>query len=245
MREYVLKGENLRKVYPGDGIEVVALRDASFEIYPGEFVVVLGPSGSGKSTFLNMLGGMDVPSGGSLKYIGEEGGEPVELTEYGSDRLADYRREAIGFVFQFFNLIPSLTALENVELSAGMSKNTKHSPKDAMETLRLVNLEGREKHFPSQMSGGEQQRVSIARAIVKGPKLLLCDEPTGALDSVNSLEVVRLLVKVKEELGCPVVAITHNAAMAQIADRVFYMKDGKLERIEENESPLPVEELEW
>ena len=237
----MLKGENLSKIYPGDGIEVAALQEASFEIYQGEFVVVLGPSGSGKSTFLNMLGGMDRPSGGHLWYRSPGQEKPVDLTEFGSNRLSDYRREAVGFVFQFFNLIPSLTALENVALSAGMLKEAG----DPKEMLRLVGLQGREKHFPSQMSGGEQQRVSIARAIVKNPRLLLCDEPTGALDSVNSLEVVKLLVDVKKKVGCPVIAITHNAAMAQIADRVFYMKDGRLERIEENESPLPVEELEW
>lgn len=241
MREYILKGENLSKVYPGDGIEVTALRDASFEIYPGEFVVVLGPSGSGKSTFLNLLGGMDRPSSGRLWYVGGEGEPPVDLTKLNHNRLSDYRREAVGFVFQFFNLIPSLTALENVELSAGMVKGAKNPA----EMLCLVNLEGREKHFPSQMSGGEQQRVSIARAIVKNPRLLLCDEPTGALDSENSLEVVKLLADVKKKTGCPVIAITHNAAMAQIADRVFYMKDGRLEKISENAAPIPAEELEW
>ena len=241
MKECVLKGENITKVYPGDGIEVTALREASFEIYRGEFVVVLGPSGSGKSTFLNVLGGMDRPSSGRIWYTGTEGTKLADLTELSHNQLSDYRREAVGFVFQFFNLIPSLTALENVELSAGMVKNAE-SPK---KMLQLVNLEGREKHFPSQLSGGEQQRVSIARAIVKNPRLLLCDEPTGALDSENSLEVVKLLVDVKKKMGCPVIAITHNAAMAQIADRVFYMKDGRLEKITENASPLPVEKLEW
>ncbi len=241
MKEYVLKGENLSRIYSGDGVEVAALRDASFEIYRGEFVVVLGPSGSGKSTFLNILGGMDKPSGGKLWYVRRAGEPPADLTEFSGNRLSDYRREAVGFVFQFFNLIPSLTALENIALSASMMKDAEKPE----EMLRLVNLEGRGKHFPSQMSGGEQQRVSIARAIVKKPKLLLCDEPTGALDSANSLEVVKLLVEVKRKMGCPVIAITHNAAMAQIADRVFYMKDGRLERIEENETPLPVEELRW
>ena len=220
-----------------------ALKDASFTIYPGEFVVVLGPSGSGKSTLLNMLGGMDQPSDGKLFYVRQtkNGPEEIELTSLNADKISDYRREAVGFVFQFFNLIPSLSALENVELSASMSEN----PRDCREMMRLVNLEGREKHFPSQLSGGEQQRVSIARAIVKRPKLLLCDEPTGALDSKNSVEVVKLLVKVKEEMGCPVIAITHNAAMAQVADRVFYMKDGMLEKIVTNEHPIPVEEMVW
>ena len=220
-----------------------ALKDASFTIYPGEFVVVLGPSGSGKSTLLNMLGGMDQPSDGKLFYVRQtkNGPEEIELTSLNADKISDYRREAVGFVFQFFNLIPSLSALENVELSASMSEN----PRDCREMMRLVNLEGREKHFPFQLSGGEQQRVSIARAIVKRPKLLLCDEPTGALDSKNSVEVVKLLVKVKEEMGCPVIAITHNAAMAQVADRVFYMKDGMLEKIVTNEHPIPVEEMVW
>lgn len=239
----MLKGEGLRKVYYGEGVSVEALKDASFTIYPGEFVVVLGPSGSGKSTLLNMLGGMDQPSDGKLFYVRQtkNGPEEIELTSLNADKISDYRREAVGFVFQFFNLIPSLSALENVELSASMSEN----PRDCREMMRLVNLEGREKHFPSQLSGGEQQRVSIARAIVKRPKLLLCDEPTGALDSKNSVEVVKLLVKVKEEMGCPVIAITHNAAMAQVADRVFYMKDGMLEKIVTNEHPIPVEEMVW
>lgn len=239
----MLKGEGLRKVYYGEGVSVEALKDASFTIYPGEFVVVLGPSGSGKSTLLNMLGGMDQPSDGKLFYVRQtkNGPEEIELTSLNADKISDYRREAVGFVFQFFNLIPSLSALENVELSASMSEN----PRDCREMMRLVNLEGREKHFPSQLSGGEQQRVSIARAIVKRPKLLLCDEPTGALDSRNSVEVVKLLVKVKEEMGCPVIAITHNAAMAQVADRVFYMKDGMLEKIVTNEHPIPVEEMVW
>ena len=239
----MLKGEGLRKVYYGEGVSVEALKDASFTIYPGEFVVVLGPSGSGKSTLLNMLGGMDQPSDGKLFYVRQtkNGPEEIELTSLNADKISDSRREAVGFVFQFFNLIPSLSALENVELSASMSEN----PRDCREMMRLVNLEGREKHFPSQLSGGEQQRVSIARAIVKRPKLLLCDEPTGALDSKNSVEVVKLLVKVKEEMGCPVIAITHNAAMAQVADRVFYMKDGMLEKIVTNEHPIPVEEMVW
>ncbi|MDD3367618.1 MAG: ABC transporter ATP-binding protein [Lachnospiraceae bacterium] len=234
-KDYVIKAENLSKVYPGDGIVVEALKNASFTIYPGEFVVVLGPSGSGKSTLLNIIGGMDQPSGGELLYEGRN------LTSYSRDQLSDYRREAVGFVFQFFNLIPSLTALENVELAASMGKQSE----DSGEVLKWVNLAGREKHFPSQMSGGEQQRVSIARAIVKKPKLLLCDEPTGALDSKNSIDVVRILLQIRDQIGCPVVAITHNAGMAQIADRVFYMKDGQLQKIETNEHPLSVEELVW
>lgn len=235
MSDYVLKGEGLSRVYEGDGVEVAALRGATFEIRPGEFIVVLGPSGSGKSTLLNLIGGMDRPTAGKLWY-GEQ-----ELTACTADQLSDYRRDAVGFVFQFFHLIPSLTALENVELSASIVKGAGN----AREALTMMNLKGRESHFPSQMSGGEQQRVSIARAVVKNPKILLCDEPTGALDSSNSREVVRLLLGVRDRLGCPVVAITHNAGMAQVADRIFYMKDGRIERIEDQEHPLSVEEMTW
>lgn len=232
---YVIKGEKVSRIYEGDGVEVAALKDVSFSICPGEFVVVLGPSGSGKSTLLNLMGGMDLPTEGKIRYRDQD------LTACTQDQLSDYRKDAVGFVFQFFNLIPSLTALENVELSASIVKNSR----SAREMLKLVGLEGRETHFPSQMSGGEQQRVSIARAIVKNPKLLLCDEPTGALDSQNSREVVRLLLKVRDALRCPVVAITHNAGMAQVADRIIYMKDGRIERVEEQEHPVSVEEMIW
>ena len=197
--------------------------------------MVLGPSGSGKSTLLNLLGGMDKPTNGRLWY-GEE-----ELTGLNADKLAAYRRRVVGFVFQFFNLIPSLTAKENIELAAGIVKD--HF--SASEALEMVGLPDRASHFPSQLSGGEQQRVSIARAIVKKPGLLLADEPTGALDSTNSVAIVKLLLDMRERLGCPVLAITHNAGMAQVADRVFHMKDGRIARIEENPRPLPVEEMIW
>ena len=235
MGEVILKAERLSVCYEGEGVSVQALSDVSFEIYEGEFIVVLGPSGSGKSTLLNVLGGMDKPGSGKLWY------KSHEITSYNKNELSDYRRDVVGFVFQFFNLIPSLTARENVELAASIVKEAM----DSGEVLDLVGLSGREKHFPAQMSGGEQQRVSIARAGVKKPDLLLCDEPTGALDSVNSIAVVKLLVDVGRKLGCPVVTITHNAEMARIADRVFHMKDGRLERIVVNEKPCAVEELEW
>ncbi|MBE6905177.1 MAG: ABC transporter ATP-binding protein [Ruminococcaceae bacterium] len=231
----ILKGENLSRRYEGDGVTVNALTDASFEIREREFVVVLGPSGSGKSTLLNLLGGMDCPSGGRLWY------RDTELTEFSSDRLAVYRKDVVGFVFQFFNLIPSLTAAENVELAASIVKD----PMDCKEVLKLVGLADRGNHFPSQLSGGEQQRVSIARAIVKNPGVLLCDEPTGALDSKNSIAVVRLLLEVRDRLGCPVVTITHNPEMARVADRVFHVKDGRIDRVADNPAPVPVEELEW
>lgn len=235
MKTCVLSGEGLSKIYGGTGVEVSALRDASFEIFSGEFVVVLGPSGSGKSTLLNLLGGMDRPTKGSIRYL------DAELTEYSDNQLSRYRKDVVGFVFQFFNLIPSLTAKENVALAASIVSGAMH-PDDALE---LVNLGQRSGHFPAQMSGGEQQRVSIARAIVKNPGLLLCDEPTGALDSENSVAVVKLLLEARARLGCPVVTITHNAGMAQVADRVFHMKDGRIERVTENPAPVSAEEMEW
>lgn len=235
MGEIILKGEHLSRFYAGDGVEVRALDDVSFEIQNGEFIVVLGPSGSGKSTLLNLLGGMDRASGGKLCY------REKNLTDFTNVQLSDYRRDVVGFVFQFFHLIPTLTALENVELAASMVS----CPRLSDEVLDLVGLSGRQHHFPSQMSGGEQQRVSIARAIVKNPDLLLCDEPTGALDSRNSVAVVDLLLKVREQLGCPVITITHNAEMARVADRVFHMKDGHLVRVEVNQHPVGAEELEW
>lgn len=235
MREVIMRGEHLSRIYAGDGVEVAALNDVSFEIHKGEFIVVLGPSGSGKSTLLNLLGGMDRASSGSLYY------REQELGKYTNVQLSDYRKDVVGFVFQFFHLIPTLTALENVELSASMTKGSRQ----AEEVLELVGLSDRKKHFPSQMSGGEQQRVSIARAIVKNPALLLCDEPTGALDSKNSVAVVDLLLKVRDYLDCPVITITHNAEMAKVADRIFYMKDGKLMRTELNAHPISAKEMSW
>ena len=212
-----------------------ALKDVTFEVEQGEFIVVLGPSGSGKSTLLNIVGGMDKPTGGEIWY------KDRELTGYTADQLSDYRKDVVGFVFQFFNLIPSLSAVENVELAASIVKEHM-GPK---EVLAMVGLGGRERHFPAQLSGGEQQRVSIARAIVKKPDLLLCDEPTGALDSKNSVAIVKLLLEVGRSLKCPVMTITHNAEMARVADRVFHMKDGRLERITGNEHPCQAEELDW
>ena len=235
MSDWVLKGMDVSRWY-GDGeVRVHALNGVSFEICPGEFVVVLGPSGSGKSTLLNLLGGMDSASGGELLY-GEK-----NLSEMTALELSSYRRNVVGFVFQFFHLIPTLTAKENVELASSITLGSR----SADEVLEMVGLAERKEHFPAQMSGGEQQRVSIARAIVKNPSILLCDEPTGALDSKNSLAVVKLLLDVRDQIGCPVVTITHNAEMAKVADRVFYMKDGQIIRVEKNEHPLKAEELLW
>lgn len=235
MKKTVMRAENLSVRYEGAGVAVDALKDVTFQVFEGEFVVVLGPSGSGKSTLLNILGGMDKPTSGEVWY------KEKCLNHYTSDQLSDYRRDVVGFIFQFFNLIPSLTAKENVELAAAIVK----APMDPMEVLDMVGLSGRENHFPAQLSGGEQQRVSIARAIVKKADLLLCDEPTGALDSTNSIAIVKLLLDMGKKLGCPVMTITHNAEMARVADRVFHMKDGRLDRITVNESPCGVEELDW
>lgn len=231
----VIRANHLSVRYEGEGVAVDALKDVTFEVEQGEFIVVLGPSGSGKSTLLNIVGGMDKPTGGEIWY------KDRELTGYTADQLSDYRKDVVGFVFQFFNLIPSLNAVENVELAASIVKE--HM--DPKEVLAMVGLGGRERHFPAQLSGGEQQRVSIARAIVKKPDLLLCDEPTGALDSKNSVAIVKLLLEVGRSLNCPVMTITHNAEMARVADRVFHMKDGRLERITVNEHPCQAEELDW
>ncbi|WP_320992255.1 ABC transporter ATP-binding protein [Hungatella sp.] len=231
----VIRADHLSVRYEGEGVAVDALKDVTFEVEQGEFIVVLGPSGSGKSTLLNIVGGMDKPTGGEIWY------KDRELTGYTADQLSDYRKDVVGFVFQFFNLIPSLNAVENVELAASIVKE--HM--DPKAVLAMVGLDGRERHFPAQLSGGEQQRVSIARAIVKKPDLLLCDEPTGALDSKNSVAIVKLLLEVGRSLKCPVMTITHNAEMARVADRVFHMKDGRLERITVNEHPCQAEELDW
>ena len=231
----VIRADHLSVRYEGEGVAVDALNDVTFEVEQGEFIVVLGPSGSGKSTLLNIVGGMDKPTGGEIWY------KDRELTGYTADQLSDYRKDVVGFVFQFFNLIPSLNAVENVELAASIVKE--HM--DPKAVLAMVGLDGREGHFPAQLSGGEQQRVSIARAIVKKPDLLLCDEPTGALDSKNSVAIVKLLLEVGRSLNCPVMTITHNAEMARVADRVFHMKDGRLERITVNEHPCQAEELDW
>ncbi|MDR1604100.1 MAG: ABC transporter ATP-binding protein [Gracilibacteraceae bacterium] len=235
MSEALLTAENLSRQYTGGGVPVHALRAASFTIAPAECIIVLGPSGSGKSTLLNIIGGMDTPTTGRLCYGGRD------VSAFSARELTEYRRDAVGFIFQFFNLIPSLTALENVALAAAITAGAMSPP----EALALVGLAERGAHFPSQLSGGEQQRVSIARAIVKNPALFLCDEPTGALDTQNSATVVRLLLQMRDRLGCPVVIITHNTEIARAGDRIFHMKDGLLEKISINSAPVPVEDLQW
>lgn len=216
-------------------VEVPALRDASLDLHEAEMLIVLGPSGSGKSTLLNLIGGMDRPTSGVVKF------GDLDLGRASDYQLTRYRRLSIGFVFQFYNLVPSLTALENVQVATEMAEN----PLDPMEALRLVELEDRADHFPSQLSGGEQQRVSVARALAKRPQLMLCDEPTGALDIETGKHVLELLVKLKNELRQTIVLITHNSSIAQIGDRVARLRDGIIESVDVNEHPLQPAEVVW
>ena len=216
----------------GEGI-VHALRGVDLDIPEGELIVLLGQSGSGKSTLLNMLGGLDKPSGGSV-WFGDK-----ELSKMDDDALTQYRRHNIGFVFQMYNLMPGLTARENVQLVTEIAKD----PMSAEQALEIVGLADRMDHFPSELSGGEQQRVAIARAIAKRPGVMFCDEPTGALDSVTSKMVLRALVDVSDELGTTQMMVTHNAAVADMADRVIYLKDGNIDKIVVNEKRLPPEEI--
>ncbi|OEH84919.1 macrolide ABC transporter ATP-binding protein [Desulfuribacillus stibiiarsenatis] len=231
----IFTANKVSKWYQMGEVRVEALKEASFEVYKGEFIVVLGPSGSGKSTMLNVIGGMDKVSGGELHYHGSP------LHKASERMLTKYRREAVGFVFQHYNLMSNLTALENVNLSVEISRN----PLSAMEVLKDVGLAERADHFPSQLSGGEQQRVAIARAIAKNPEILLCDEPTGALDYKTGIHVLRLLRKFNVEYQKTVMVITHNASIADMADRVFTMKDGKLADIRVNQNPVAPEEVSW
>lgn len=238
MDEYVedyVKLENVSKVYGTKEVKIVAVDEISFQIAKGEFVVIVGPSGAGKTTVLNILGGMDKASGGRVWVDGKN------IARYSSRQLTAYRREDIGFVFQFYNLVPNLTALENVELALQICKN----PLDARQVLEEVGLKDRLSNFPAQLSGGEQQRVSIARALAKNPKLLLCDEPTGALDYVTGKSILKLLQDTCRQQGMTVIVITHNTAIAPMADKVIHVKNGRVDRIDRNPSPTPVEEIEW
>jgi len=214
----VLRVKALSKVYQTGDVVVSALRSVDFQASAGEFVVILGPSGSGKSTFLNIVGGLDAASSGQV-WFGD-----MELTALDEGGLTRYRRDHVGFVFQFYNLVPSLTARENVQLVTEISRN----PMTADDALALVGLSERQDHFPAQLSGGEQQRVAIARAIAKNPRLLLCDEPTGALDSATGVRVLEALVQVNRNLGATTLVITHNAAISEIADRVIRFADGRI-----------------
>jgi len=216
-------------------VDVYALRDVDLDLFAGEFVVLLGPSGSGKSTLLNILGGLDVPTSGTVRFLDHD------LTVGDERELTRFRREHVGFVFQFYNLIPSLTALENVALVTDIAER----PMDPAEALGLVGLSERIHHFPAQLSGGEQQRVAIARAIAKRPDVLLCDEPTGALDYETGLIVLQALAEVNRTLGTTVAVITHNAAIAGMADRVVRMRSGRITEVKRNELRLTPTELTW
>lgn len=229
------RARDLSKTYVMGDIEVHALRDVNLDIYEGEFIVLLGPSGSGKSTLLNILGGLDTPTGGEAKW------RDHDLINASEAELTRYRREHVGFVFQFYNLIPSLTVLENVELVGEIAEK----PLDAREALALVGLHERLDHFPSQLSGGEQQRVAVARAIVKSPDVLLCDEPTGALDYETGKVVLGAIARVNEQLGTTTLIITHNAAIAGMADRVLRLGGGRIVSEEHNSRRLTPEEVRW
>lgn len=231
----VFQATGLSKRYRMGEVDVWALRGVDLELRGGEFVVLLGPSGSGKSTLLNILGGLDVPTSGTVRFLDHD------LTVDDDAELTRFRREHVGFVFQFYNLIPSLTALENVALVTEIAEH----PLDPVEALRLVGLEARLHHFPAQLSGGEQQRVAIARAVAKRPDVLLCDEPTGALDYETGLMVLQVLEKVNRELGTTVAVITHNAAIAGMADRVIRLRSGQVVDVTTNARRLSPTELSW
>ena len=225
----------MKKTYEVGEVIVEALREIDLELPEGKFVVILGPSGSGKSTLLNIIGGIDTPTEGRVFFRGED------LSSYGERRLTRYRRNHVGFVFQFYNLIASLTAEENVEMATQISED----PMDAGESLELVGLQERRTHFPSQLSGGEQQRVAIARALAKRPDVLLCDEPTGALDYATGKVVLEALQEVNRKTGTTVVNITHNAAIAGMAHYVVRLMDGRVREVRENPNPISPDQLEW
>lgn len=235
MSEIILKCTDLHKIYTMGEVEVPALNGVSFEIFDGEFIVILGPSGSGKSTLLNILGGMDVATDGSVDYRG------TRLETLSERQLTDYRRHNVGFVFQFYNLLSNLTAQENVELATEICQD----PLPVDQVLKDVGLLERLDHFPAQLSGGEQQRVAIARAVAKNPDILLCDEPTGALDYTTGVQILKLLNEINSRQKKTVIVITHNAAIGAIGNRVIRMRSGKIAEIIVNESPVDPERIEW
>ena len=230
-----VKLKNVTKIYQMGEVQIRAVDGIDFSIDKGEFVVVVGPSGAGKTTVLNILGGMDKASGGEVLVDGKD------IAGYSQKQLTGYRRNDIGFVFQFYNLVPNLTALENVELALQISRN----PLDAKTVMQEVGLGDRLNNFPAQLSGGEQQRVSIARALAKNPKLLLCDEPTGALDYQTGKAILKLLQDMCRERGMTVIVITHDSALTPMADRVIRIKNGKVSEMYRNEHPVSVETIEW
>lgn len=231
----LIRLENVKKIYQSGEVITKAVDGIDFTVEKGEFALIIGASGAGKTTVLNILGGMDTATSGAVFVDGED------IAQWNAKQLTRYRRDDIGFVFQFYNLVPNLTAVENVELALQICRN----PLDAETVLREVGLGDRLNNFPAQLSGGEQQRVSIARALAKNPKLLLCDEPTGALDYQTGKSILKLLQDTCREKGKTVVVITHNLAIAPMADRVIEIKNGKVSRITKNEKPIPVENIEW
>ena len=233
--DIILSVHSASKVYRMGEVDVPALREATLDIYDGEFLIIVGPSGSGKTTLLNLIGGMDRPTSGTVKFLGED------VSTASDRRLTLYRRRQVGFIFQFFNLVPSLTAQENVEVAVEIADD----PMEAVEALGLVGLEDRAAHFPSQLSGGEQQRVAVARALAGNPRLLMCDEPTGALDMGTSRQVLGLLSGLNRNLSKTVVLVTHNNAIAGMGDRVAVIRDGGIAAVRVNESPTPASEVTW
>ncbi|MBQ3514812.1 MAG: ABC transporter ATP-binding protein [Lachnospiraceae bacterium] len=235
MSEQYIKFQNVTKSYGSGNAQINALSGVSFDIKQGEFCILLGSSGAGKTTLLNLLGGMDTITSGTIQFDGKD------ISSLGKRELIEYRRHDVGFVFQFYNLIPNLTALENVEIAAQLCKN----PIPAKEALDMVGLTERANNFPAQLSGGEQQRVAIARALAKNPRLLLCDEPTGALDYVTGKAVLKLLYDLSREKNTTVIIITHNQAIAPMADRIIKIKSGKIQSNELNQNVTAIDEIEW
>jgi len=227
--------KNVKKTYQMGEVIIKAVDDVSFSIEEGEFVVVIGASGAGKTTILNLLGGMDQVTSGTILVDGNE------ISEYNKKMLTRYRRDEIGFVFQFYNLVQNLNAIENVELAVEICKN----PMNPVEVLSNVGLKDRMQNFPSQLSGGEQQRVSIARALAKNPKLMLCDEPTGALDYTTGKSILKLLSDTSKKQGMTVIVITHNSAITPIADKIITLRNGKVESVVKNANPMSIDKLEW
>ncbi len=227
--------QKVNKIYHSGDLKVHALKDATFQVEKGEICVIVGQSGAGKTTLLNILGGMDMLTNGKIFLDG------IEVSAFRKKQLAAYRRDDIGFVFQFYNLIPNLTALENVEIASQLCKE----PMDPSEVLEEVGLKDRMGNFPAQLSGGEQQRVAIARALAKNPKLLLCDEPTGALDYQTGKAILKLLQDASRKSGMTVLVITHNSALTAMADRVIHVKSGMIDDVRRNEAAVPIEEIEW
>jgi putative ABC transport system ATP-binding protein len=237
--ESLVQFQSVIKDYPMGEVTVHALRGLNLTIAPGEFIVLLGPSGSGKTTALNLIGGLDRPSDGHVIVAGED------IKDYDDKHLTDYRRRRVGFVFQFFNLIPTLTALENVEFALTLTDHDRPLRAIALDLLDLVGLKDRAEHFPAQLSGGEQQRVAVARALANQPPILLCDEPTGNLDVETGQRVLEVIREINQENGSTVIMVTHNAALAPMANRVIRLRNGEVDAVETNPEPRPVVELEW